>query len=281
MEDRCEKFLIPRNHVKHRSDDHDGDDPTFVSIISNKSHKSVLRLLENFVGLPGIDHAPVVDASIVKEVVTPAVVDMIVEKEKRSSLNDTTVLGSFPLLPTQGNALGKSSYANSIRAISERFANTTYGFFMGKRVAYHVVANYTLKKSSQTSRGVPVSLKIGFKPQKEYRPVFKKPTANSSGDKKKGVTPTIKVSNSNPFEFLNSVDNDVELGTNGGTTYLVNNEATSKLLTSEKTTLVDEVGNPLKKVEYPDDYDNEDEVASIDNGMAHFMASERDLHQEL
>ncbi|GJU90796.1 retrotransposon protein, putative, ty1-copia subclass [Tanacetum coccineum] len=53
--DGCEKFLIPRNHVKHRSDDHDGDDPSFVSIISNKSHKSVLRLPENFVGLPGID----------------------------------------------------------------------------------------------------------------------------------------------------------------------------------------------------------------------------------
>ncbi|GJY05453.1 hypothetical protein Tco_0371393 [Tanacetum coccineum] len=29
-----------------------------------------------------------------------------------------------------------------IRAISERFANTTYGFFLGKRVAYPVVANY-------------------------------------------------------------------------------------------------------------------------------------------
>ncbi|GKF00477.1 hypothetical protein Tco_0023827, partial [Tanacetum coccineum] len=30
----------------------------------------------------------------------------------------------------------------SIRAISERFANTAYGFFLGKRVAYPVVANY-------------------------------------------------------------------------------------------------------------------------------------------
>ncbi|GKF17799.1 putative reverse transcriptase domain-containing protein [Tanacetum coccineum] len=71
-----------------------------------------------------------------------------------------------------GNAPGKSSYANvtgkpsgkklnfhtlftqrgnkidvvvpveSIRTISERFANTAYGFFLGKRVAYPVVANY-------------------------------------------------------------------------------------------------------------------------------------------
>ncbi|GKA71659.1 hypothetical protein Tco_0777798 [Tanacetum coccineum] len=34
-----------------------------------------------------------------------------------------------------------SSYANVI-AISERFANTAYGYFLGKRVAYPVVANY-------------------------------------------------------------------------------------------------------------------------------------------
>ncbi|GKC89774.1 hypothetical protein Tco_1150423 [Tanacetum coccineum] len=44
---------------------------------------------------------------------------------------------------------------------------------------------------------------------------------------KKGVKPTIKVSNSNSFDVLNSVDTDVEFGTNGGTTNLVNNEATS------------------------------------------------------
>ncbi|GJZ34209.1 hypothetical protein Tco_0579645 [Tanacetum coccineum] len=30
----------------------------------------------------------------------------------------------------------------SIRAISERFANAAYGFFLGKRVAYLIVANY-------------------------------------------------------------------------------------------------------------------------------------------
>ncbi|GJW31699.1 hypothetical protein Tco_0051731 [Tanacetum coccineum] len=113
------------------------------------------------------------------------------------------------------------------------------------------------------------------------------------------VTP-IEVSNSNLFEVLNSVDNDVELGTNGGTINLVNNEATSsgssfmnidnnsnrttpiidkirkfeELLTSGKATLVDEAGYPLKKVEFSDDYDSEDEVASVNNDMARSMASE-------
>ncbi|GJV94118.1 cytokinin dehydrogenase 3-like protein [Tanacetum coccineum] len=74
----------------------------------------------------------------------------------------------------------------------------------------------TVKKPSQTSQGVPVGPKIGFKPQKEYRPVAKNPNASSSGNKKKGVEPIIEVSNSNPFEVLNSVNNDVEFGTNGG-----------------------------------------------------------------
>nr|GEU88575.1 hypothetical protein [Tanacetum cinerariifolium] len=241
-----------------------------------------------------------------------------------------------------GNAPGKSSYANatgklngkklnittfftpggrgngidvvvpveSIRAISDQFANIICGFFLGKRVAYPVVANYVrntwgkfglvrsmfsastglfsfqfssmdgldallengpwfihnnplilkkwhpdnivvalpkikgeghyicnahvefewkpsryvgekkiVKKPSQPSRGIPVGSKIGFKPQKEYRPV-KKLTASFSGNKKKSGEPTIKVSNSNPFEVLNSVDNheeidiDATLGTN-------------------------------------------------------------------
>ncbi|GJX17149.1 hypothetical protein Tco_0217981 [Tanacetum coccineum] len=56
-------------------------------------------------------------ASTVNEGVTPSVVDMMVEMEKISSLEDTTVLRSFPPLltpvtTTVGNAPGKSSYAN-------------------------------------------------------------------------------------------------------------------------------------------------------------------------
>ncbi|GJU45308.1 nucleotide-diphospho-sugar transferase [Tanacetum coccineum] len=85
----------------------------------------------------------------------------------------------------------------------------------------------TVKKPSQTSRGVSVGPKMGFKPQKEYRHVPKKHNASSSGNKKKSVEPTIEVSNSNPFDVLNSVDNDVEFGTNGGTTNLVNHGSTS------------------------------------------------------
>ncbi|GJY96214.1 kinase-like domain, phloem protein 2-like protein [Tanacetum coccineum] len=123
------------------------------------------------------EDSPIGVASAAKEGVTPFMVDMTVEMEKLSSLEDATILGSFlplstPVTTTAGNALGKSLYANvtgkpsgnklnirtlftprgngidvvvsveSIRAISDRFANTTYGLFLGKRVAYHVVANY-------------------------------------------------------------------------------------------------------------------------------------------
>ncbi|GKC80233.1 RNA-directed DNA polymerase, eukaryota, reverse transcriptase zinc-binding domain protein [Tanacetum coccineum] len=115
------------------------------------------------------------------------------------------------------------------------------------------------------------------------------------GEKKTSMKP------SQNSQVLNSVDVDMELGTNGGTTNLVNNEATSsgssfmnidnsstgttpiidkirkfeELLTSGKATLVDEARNPLKKVEFSDDFDSEDEVASVDNDMARSMASEK------
>ncbi|GKE46649.1 putative reverse transcriptase domain-containing protein, partial [Tanacetum coccineum] len=57
------------------------------------------------------DVTPVIIASALKEGVTPSVFDDVV-------------------------------LVDSIRAISERFANTAYGFFLGKKVTYPVVANY-------------------------------------------------------------------------------------------------------------------------------------------
>ncbi|GKC41995.1 hypothetical protein Tco_1059717 [Tanacetum coccineum] len=57
----------------------------------------------------------------------------------------------------------------------------------------------TVKKPSQTSRGLSVGPKMGFKPQKEYRPVTKKPTASSIGNKKKGVEPTIECASNTPI----------------------------------------------------------------------------------
>nr|GFA42683.1 hypothetical protein [Tanacetum cinerariifolium]GFA46417.1 hypothetical protein [Tanacetum cinerariifolium] len=46
------------------------------------------------------------------------------------------------LFTPEGNGIDVVVSVNSIRAISARFANTAYGFFLGKNVAYLVVANY-------------------------------------------------------------------------------------------------------------------------------------------
>nr|GEV18255.1 retrovirus-related Pol polyprotein from transposon TNT 1-94 [Tanacetum cinerariifolium] len=112
---------------------------------------------------------------------------------------------------------------------------------------------------------------------------------------------TNEVSNSNPFDVLNKVDNDIELGTNGGTSnsgnkganssgssfWNVKNSSTSTTLINDKieeyqnliidgqAILMDDAGNPLKKVEYLGDHDSKDKVASVDNDMARSMASER------
>nr|GEV84679.1 uncharacterized mitochondrial protein AtMg00810-like [Tanacetum cinerariifolium] len=88
----------------------------------------------------------------------------------------------------------------------------------------------TMKKPSQTSRGVLVGLKMGFKPQKEYSHV--------------------------PKSLLLVL-------------------AFKELLTSGQAILVDKAGNPLKRVEFLGEYDSKYEVASLDNDMAHSIASER------
>ncbi|GJR01210.1 hypothetical protein Tco_0524194 [Tanacetum coccineum] len=230
--------------------------------------------------------------STVKEVETPYVVDMTVEKEKLCYVEDTTVLGSFPPLSTPvttlaGNAPGKSSCANVTGKLSGKKLNIRTLFTpRGNEIDVVVPGKYGLVRSMFNSStglfsfqfsfmdGLDAMLKNGpwssyarvmielradvelkdnivmvmpnitreghytcnlrveyeWKPPRyssckvfrhihaefpkntgaEYRPVTKKPNASSSGNKKKGVEPTIEVSNSNPFDVLNSVDNDVE-----------------------------------------------------------------------
>nr|GEU60230.1 hypothetical protein [Tanacetum cinerariifolium] len=242
--------------------------------------------------------------------------------------------GSYLPLPTQGttpagNTPGNSSYANVIGESSKMVVNI-YTLFtpggIGLMLSYRWSRSELLAKVWVKLHGVPVTafnedslsaiaMKLatslmldsytsdmclqswGFKSHKEYIHVPKKPTASSNVNKKKGVEPTNEVSNKNPFEVLNSVDNDVELGTNEETTNLVNNRANlsgssfmnvknsstsntsiiDKIKEFGKAILVDEAGNPLKKVECLGDYDSEDEVASVDNNMTRSMASEREV----
>ncbi|GKC34660.1 hypothetical protein Tco_1047044 [Tanacetum coccineum] len=112
----------------------------------------------------------------------------------------------------------------------------------------------TMKKPIQTSRGVPVDPKIGFKPHKEYRHVPKKSTASFSGNRR-------RVRN---------------LLLSSGTTPIIEKiRKFEDLLTSWQTILVDKEGNHLKKIEFSGEDDSEDEVASVDNDMARSLAYER------
>nr|GEW72365.1 hypothetical protein [Tanacetum cinerariifolium] len=112
----------------------------------------------------------------------------------------------------------------------------------------------------------------------EWKPpdVSKKNNVSTSGNKKKNVKPTKEVSKSNLFDVLNSVKNDVDLTTSGGTSNLTSKKANSSgspLIIDGMATLVDDDDKLLTMVVSSSDHDSEDEVASVDNDMANFLAS--------
>nr|GEV31772.1 hypothetical protein [Tanacetum cinerariifolium] len=212
-----------------------------------------------------------------------------------------------PLMLDSYTSWGRSSYARAmikLRANVELKDTIMVAMpkLVGERVymCSDVVKN--LKNLSQAPRGVLVGPKLGFKLVKQvYRPVSKKNNVNTSGNKKKDAESRKEVSNSNLFDVLNLVKNDVDLGTNGETSNLASNGANSsgsllwnvgsssisttpivekinkleKLIIDGKITLVDDEGKPLEKVGYPGDHDSEDEVELVDNEMTSFLASER------
>ncbi|GJX54994.1 hypothetical protein Tco_0284891 [Tanacetum coccineum] len=88
-----------------------------------------------------------------KEVVSPSAVDETgtttagTTPDKSSYANvigtpSGTKVNFCTLFTLRGNGIDVVVPMESIQPISKRFANTTYGFFLGKRVAYLVVANY-------------------------------------------------------------------------------------------------------------------------------------------
>ncbi|GJV25551.1 hypothetical protein Tco_1378246 [Tanacetum coccineum] len=63
------------------------------------------------------------------------------------------------------------------------------------------------------------------------------------------------------------------LNSSPSTTHVIEKiDKIEKLIIDGKVTLVDDEGKPLEKVDYSGDYDSEDEVASVDNEMASFLA---------
>ncbi|GKD39071.1 hypothetical protein Tco_1259278 [Tanacetum coccineum] len=147
---------------------------------------------------------------------------------------------------------GRSSYARvmiELRADVELKDNIVMAIPKITGEGHYICAGEkkTVKKPSQTSRGVLVGPKIGFKPQKEYRLI------------PKSLLLVLTVIRRKVWNLLLST----------GTTPITNIIGKFKeLLTSGQAILVDEAGNPLKNVEFPGDYDSEYEVASADNDMA-------------
>ncbi|GJU60139.1 hypothetical protein Tco_1237905 [Tanacetum coccineum] len=94
-------------------------------------------------------------------------------------------------------------------------------------------------------------------------------SASTSGKKKQVGSSRQEVSNSNPFEALTSVENDGDLGTNGG-----NSKVDEKGANSDVLILVDDDEKSLNKVDYAlvnSDSDSDVEVAY--DKTAQFMAS--------
>nr|GEX96214.1 hypothetical protein [Tanacetum cinerariifolium] len=98
---------------------------------------------------------------------------------------------------------------------------------------------------------------MGNKPKQVYQHVSKKPTANTSVNKKKNVEPTKE---------------NVDASSPSITPVIKNIDKIENLIIEGKVTLVENDGKPLEKVASSCDYDSEDEVESVDNGMAKFLA---------
>ncbi|GKD38800.1 hypothetical protein Tco_1259007 [Tanacetum coccineum] len=107
------------------------------------------------------------------------------------------------------------------------------------------------------------------------RHVSKKNNVNTSGNKKKDADPTKEVSKSNPIDMLNSVENDVDLGTNDGTLHRASKKANSRGSSLWNVESSNNKGETLEKGNSSGDHDSEDEVKSVDNEMTSFLASKK------
>nr|GEV75342.1 myb domain protein 4r1 [Tanacetum cinerariifolium] len=233
-------------------------------------------------------------ASSVQEVVTPSVVEMGMQ----NSMDDTTVHIIFTII-----------YAGYYYGC-ERFANTVYGFFLKKKVAYSVVANYVrntwgkyglVRSMFSSSTGLfsfHFSSMDGLDAMLENSPCEDglRAIATKLGtllmlDSYTSDMCIQSWGRSSYARVMIELHADLELKDNIVvampkitrechytfiTTPIIDKIGKFEdLLTSGQAILVDKAGNHLKKVEFPGEYDSEDGVASVDNDMARSMTSER------
>ncbi|GJS44682.1 hypothetical protein Tco_0594803 [Tanacetum coccineum] len=132
--------------------------------------------------------------SAVHEGVTPFVVDMMGEEEKQNSLDDNAVLESFsPLSTPVTTEAWCAGDKNTVKKPSKKLLENVW---------WHTLWLLTMLETLGVNKGLVAQCSARLL---DYSPF------NLA---------------SNPFDVLNSVDNDVEFGTNGRITKLVHNEAT-------------------------------------------------------
>nr|GEV36360.1 hypothetical protein [Tanacetum cinerariifolium] len=177
------------------------------------------------------------DANPLKEVVSPYVIDGHVAMEVQSPLvAQTYSVKSHVVEETIAMEcpMGRSSYARvliKLRADVKLKDNIVMAMPKSTREG-HYTCNVRVEYEWKPPRCSSCKVFGHFREEcpkntgAGEKKAVKKPSQTSRGVLK-GVEPTIEVSNSNSFDVLNSIDNDVEFDTNGGNTNLINNEATS------------------------------------------------------
>nr|GEU68893.1 hypothetical protein [Tanacetum cinerariifolium] len=196
------------------------------------------------------------------------------------------------LFTPAGNGIDVVVPVKSNRVISERFANTAYGFFFRNPVAYHVVANYvknTLGKyglvrsmfSSSTRLfsfqfssmdRLDAMLKNGPWFIRKSQLIMKKWHLDVNLLKEDVGIVLVWVKLHGVPVTVFTEDDFSAIATKFCTPLMLDSYTVEKLIIDEKVTLSVDEGKPLKKVVFSGDYDSDDEVASIDNEMASFFA---------
>nr|GEW76397.1 hypothetical protein [Tanacetum cinerariifolium] len=169
-----------------------------------------------------------------------------------------------------GNRVDVVVLVESISAVSERFSNTAYCFFLEKRVAYPVFANYV--RNTWGKYGLVKSM------LNVYRDIlFPNPDVNLLKEDVDNVLVWVKLNGVLVTAFSEDCLSAIatKLDSNVVKKMKKPSQYPRGVPIGPKVTLVDDESKPLAKVDSSDDHDSEDEIASINNETANFMASKK------
>nr|GEX63971.1 hypothetical protein [Tanacetum cinerariifolium] len=126
------------------------------------------------------------------------------------------------------------------------FGHVLNGF--PKKIVSDVAKN--LNNPRQATRVVPVAPNVSFKSTRQiYKPVSNKNGVNTSDKKKEATVSKQEVNNSNPFDALNSIENDDDLVTNGGISMLAGKGSLNVAHgSSSNTPIVDKIDKLARQI---------------------------------